>query len=126
MGGFHSGELAVQERAGVRHLAQRLSPMLAPPNLSGGAWAQGIQRSLAGRDLAVLTARDRDGRLWTSPLVARPGFLAGHNASLHVNALPHKGDPLHDLPAGQPVGMVAIDFAARRRMRVNGTLTRVD
>ena len=121
MGGFHSGELAVQERAGVRQLAQRLTPMLAPPNLSGGAG-----RFLAGRDLAVITARGRDGRLWTSPLAARPGFLTGYNASLHVNAVPHKGDPLHDLPAGQPVGMVAIDFAARRRMRVNGTLTRVD
>jgi hypothetical protein len=121
MGGFHRGELAVQERAGVLHLAQRLSPMLAPPDLSGGAG-----RFLAGRDLAVLTARGRDGRLWTSPLVARPGFLAGYNASLYVNAVPHKGDPLHDLPAGQPVGLVAVDFAARRRMRVNGTLTRVD
>ncbi|GAA3432423.1 pyridoxamine 5'-phosphate oxidase family protein [Kutzneria kofuensis] len=121
MGGFHSGELAVQERAGVRQLAQRLSPMLAPPDLSGGAG-----RFLAGRDLAVITARGQDGRLWTSPLVARPGFLTGYNASLHVNAVPHEGDPLHDLPAGQQVGMVAIDFAARRRMRVNGHLTRVD
>lgn len=121
MGGFHSGELAVQERAGVRQLAQRLAPMLAPPDLSGGAG-----RFLAGRDLVVITARGRDGRLWTSPLLARPGFLTGHTASLHVNAAPHKGDPLHDLPAGQPVGMVAIDFPARRRMRVNGTLTRVD
>ncbi len=121
MGGFHSGELAVQEKAGVRSLAQRLTPMLAPPNLSGGAG-----RFLSGRDLAVITARGRDGRLWTSPLVARPGFLAGYNASLHVNAVPHKGDPLFDLPSGQQIGMVAIDFAARRRMRVNGLLTRVD
>ncbi|HTI21034.1 MAG TPA: pyridoxamine 5'-phosphate oxidase family protein [Kutzneria sp.] len=121
MGGFHDGELAVQERAGVRYLAQRLGPMLAPPNLSGGAG-----RFLAGRDLAVITARDHAGQLWTSPLVAHAGFLDGYNALLHVNALPHKGDPLHDLPAGQQIGMVAIDFAARRRMRVNGVLTRVD
>ena len=32
------------------------------------------------------------------------------------------GDPLHGLPAGQQVGLVVVDFAARRRVRINGTL----
>lgn len=119
--GFHEGELAVQRRAGVDGAAARLSGMLAPPDLSGGA-----RLFLQDRDLAVMTARDEEGRLWTSPLLGAPGFLAAHDASLHVGALPGPGDPLAGLPAGQPVALIAIDFATRRRLRVNGTLLAAD
>ena len=34
--GFHAGELAVQQRAGTREEAARLSPMLDPAELRGG------------------------------------------------------------------------------------------
>jgi predicted pyridoxine 5'-phosphate oxidase superfamily flavin-nucleotide-binding protein len=120
--GFHDGELAVQERAGVRAQAARLGgAMLAVPDLNGG-----ISNFLADRDFAVITARDVDGRLWVSPLFAAPGFLQAHDRTLRVGATPGSGDPLHGLPAGQPVGMLAIEFAIRRRVRVNGTLIRSD
>jgi predicted pyridoxine 5'-phosphate oxidase superfamily flavin-nucleotide-binding protein len=112
---FHDGELAVQQHAGVRGQASRLTGMLAPPDLSGGA-----SLFLAERDLVVLTARDREGRLWTTPIPGPHGFLDGDETTLKVHAGPT--GPLADLPAGQPVGMIAIDFATRRRLRVNGTL----
>ncbi|MEU0558383.1 pyridoxamine 5'-phosphate oxidase family protein [Dactylosporangium sp. NPDC006015] len=115
---FHEGELSVQERAGVRFEAARLSGMLAPGGLSRGAGGW-----LAERTLAALTGRDRDGRLWVSALTGPPGFLAGLGQTLRVAAVPAPGDPLHDLPAGQRVGLIAIDFATRRRMRVNGVLS---
>lgn len=115
MAGFHEGELAVQRRAGVRDLAGRLSGMLGPPRLSA--------EFLAERDLAVLTARDRDGALWSSPLPAPPGFLRVEGSALRIGTSLPEGDPLFGMPDGQPVGLVAIDFATRRRMRVNGTLT---
>ncbi|NEA52805.1 pyridoxamine 5'-phosphate oxidase [Streptomyces sp. SID13666] len=121
--GFHDGELAVQRRAGSLGAAARLSGMLAPPDLTGGA-----SRFLEARDLVVLTARDHDGTLWTSPLRGAPGFLDGHDTTLRVHALPSPGDPLAapgPAPA-QPVGLVAIDFATRRRLRVNGTLDALD
>ena len=35
--GFHEGELAVQQRAGVRADAARLAGMLGEPDLDGGA-----------------------------------------------------------------------------------------
>jgi hypothetical protein len=116
--GFHEGELAVQRRAGVADEASRLAGMLDDPDLDGG-----IGGFLAERDVAVLTARDADGRLWISPLVAAPGFLNAHGSRLHVHASPAEGDPLHALPGGQRVGLLAIEFARRRRVRVNGTLT---
>jgi hypothetical protein len=116
--GFHDGELAVQRRAGTAEEAARLSPMLDPAELRGG-----IAAFLAGRTFAVITARDAGGRLWTSPLSGPPGFLkAVAPTTLAVRARLPEGDPLHGLPAGQQVGLVVVEFAARRRVRVNGTL----
>ncbi|MFF5231809.1 pyridoxamine 5'-phosphate oxidase family protein [Dactylosporangium sp. NPDC000521] len=114
---FHEGELSVQEQAGVRFEAARLSGMLAPGGLSRGAGGW-----LAERTVAALTGRGRDGRLWVSALTGPPGFLAGLGQTLRVAAAFAPGDPLHDLPAGRRVGLIAIDFTTRRRMRVNGTL----
>jgi predicted pyridoxine 5'-phosphate oxidase superfamily flavin-nucleotide-binding protein len=115
--GFHEGELAVQRLAGVAHDAARLQGMLRPPLLDGGA-----AKFLAQREFAAITARDRDGRLWTSPLQGPAGFLAAKGATLTVHATPADNDPLHDLPADQEVGLLVIEFGIRRRVRVNGQL----
>jgi len=118
--GFHEGELAVQDRAGVRAQAKRLGgAMLAVPDLSGG-----IGSFLADRDFAVITARDDDRRLWISPLLAPVGFLEARDRTLRIHTTPRRGDPLHGLAPGQPVGVLAIEFATRRRVRVNGILRR--
>src|SRR5689334_10766159 len=121
-GGFHEGELAVQRRAGVGGQAARLTGMLAPPTLTGGA-----ALFLADRDLAALTARDADDLLWTVPLRGAPGFLdVVDDTTLDVLALPAPGGPLADpdggLARGRRAGLIAVDFAARRRFRVNGTV----
>jgi uncharacterized protein len=115
--GFHDGELAVQRQAGVLGAAARLEGMLGEADLDGG-----LGRFLAGRSFAVLAGRDGQGRPWTSPLTGPAGFLSGHGTTLDIAAAPGPGDPLAGLPAGQPVGLIAIDFETRRRMRVNGTL----
>ncbi|MFD7692483.1 pyridoxamine 5'-phosphate oxidase family protein [Streptomyces sp. NPDC059805] len=116
--GFHEGERTVQARAGATEEAARLHGMLRPPWLGGG-----LRAALAARTFAVLTARDRDGTLWVSPLTGRPGFLDGDGATLTVAAAPPAGDPLHGLPVPQPAGLLAIDLGLRRRIRVNGRLT---
>jgi predicted pyridoxine 5'-phosphate oxidase superfamily flavin-nucleotide-binding protein len=120
--GFHAGELAVQRKAGTVEEAARLSPMLDPAELRGG-----LAAFLAQRTFAVITARDAGGRLWTSPLSGPPGFLdAVAPTTLAVRARLLVGDPLHALPTGQQVGLVVVEFAARRRVRVNGTLAAAD
>ncbi|MGX9790147.1 pyridoxamine 5'-phosphate oxidase family protein [Mycobacterium sp. MMS18-G62] len=117
--GFHDGELAVQRRAGVLAQTARLgAAMLATPDLDGG-----IGRFLADRDFAVITARDTGGRLWTSPLFAPAGFLEASGRTLTVHTTPDRDDPLRGLAEGQAVGLLAIEFATRRRVRVNGILT---
>ncbi len=115
--GFHEGELAVQRRAGVEADAKRLETMLDSDHLSAGG-----AKFLASQTLIALTGRDRDGVLWISPIAAPAGFLHGDDNVLRLSALPRDGDPLHGMPPGQQVGLIAIDFAARRRMRINGTL----
>jgi predicted pyridoxine 5'-phosphate oxidase superfamily flavin-nucleotide-binding protein len=118
MAGFHEGELAMQAQAGVGGQAARLVGMLAPPDLDGGAG-----RLLGLQTFAALTGHDHDGTLWTSALVGPAGFLAGDGTTLRVHAVPRPGDPLAGLPAGGQVGLIAVDFARRRRVRVNGTLS---
>src|ERR1700744_4720971 len=115
--GFHEGEIATQRRAGVEADAKRLEVMLDSPRLSHGA-----TRFLASQRFVALTGRDRDGFLWTSPVVSEPGFLVGRDDILSLSKTPRAGDPLHEMPIGQQVGLIAIDFATRRRVRINGRL----
>jgi uncharacterized protein len=119
MTGFHEGELAVQRKAGVAHDASRLEGMLRPASLEGGA-----KKFLAQRDFAAITARDDDGRLWTTALSGAPGFLVSRDTTLTIGTAPGAGDPLHGVPAWQPVGVLVIDLALRRRVRINGELVR--
>jgi uncharacterized protein len=120
--GFHTGELAVQQRAGAREEAARVSPMLEHAELRAG-----MVVFLADRTFAAITARDADGRLWTSPLSGPPGFLeAVGPTTLAIHTRLPEGDPLHGLPAGQQAGLTVVELAERRRVRVNGTLTAVD
>ena len=115
--GFHEGELATQRRAGVEADAKRLERMLDSAHLSAGA-----AKILALQTFTALTGRDRNGVLWVSPLAAPAGFLQGEDNLLRISTVPREGDPLYRMPIGQQIGLIAIDFAARRRMRINGTL----
>jgi hypothetical protein len=117
---FHDGELLVQQRAGVSADAARLAGMLAPPE-PGGRWSA----FFAERRFAALTARGADQRLWVVPLLGPAGFLQGQGAALAVNTGPHPAGPLASLPAGQDVGLIAVEFSTARRMRLNGRLTGV-
>jgi hypothetical protein len=118
-GGFHEGERAVQRRAGVAGAAARLEGMLGPAELSAG-----VAGFLADRTFVAITARDARGRLWVSPLTGRPGFVeVSSRTSLVIHAAPGSDDPLHGLTAQQPVAIIALDYARRRRFRLNGTLT---
>jgi uncharacterized protein len=117
--GFHDGELAVQQRADVQAEAARLSGMLDPVGLRRGNVA-----FLTERSFAVIAARDGADRLWISPLTGQPGFLAARSpTTLSVHTALPDGDPLHRLPPGQSVGFIVIEFAARRRLRINGILS---
>ena len=112
----------VQQRAGVLDAAARLEPMVRQGGLTPGAAA-----FVSGATFGALTARDRTGRLWTAPLLGEPGFVTPESASaLRIRGGIADADPLFDLPSGQEVGVIVIDYASRRRLRVNGQLDRGD
>ncbi|MGP3927205.1 pyridoxamine 5'-phosphate oxidase family protein [Streptomyces sp. 8N616] len=119
---YHEGERAVQSRAGV----------LDQAGFSAGAIHARIpdvaQDFLQKQVILILGATDRHGQVWASLLTGTPGFLrAEGETGLVIDAHPVAGDPLHPLFAGSDgpvhVGMIAIEPASRRRMRMNGRAT---
>ena len=119
-GGFHPGELVVQRQAGMAEQAARLAPMLDPPLLDGA-----MSRFVAERDFAILTSRDAERRIWTSPVFGDRGFCHAQGATLTIAALPMPGDPLRCAAAGESAGVLFLDLRRRRRLRVNGTVVAV-
>jgi predicted pyridoxine 5'-phosphate oxidase superfamily flavin-nucleotide-binding protein len=117
---FHRGELAVQERVGVRQQAAKIGGSIH------GAVPPGAGAFLAQRRFVVLATADPDGRPWASILTGSPGFAsAPHPLEVRLQASPAPGDPLEwNVQTRRFAGLLAIDFATRRRMRVNGVLER--
>src|SRR5262245_60368474 len=114
---FHSGEIGVQTRVGVASAGARV--------------ARGIRDALSERALDLLTRQrlavvagaDAGGAVWASPLRGAPGFLRGHGGgALDIATGFPPGDPLeHVFALSAPIGVLGIDLADRRRVRVNGT-----
>jgi hypothetical protein len=115
---FHAGELAVQERAGVRERSARVGGSIH------GAVPPAAKAFLERRRFVVLASADVEGRPWASILTGPPGFATVPDPlQLRIDAAPPPGDPLAgNLRTGGFTGLLAIDLATRRRMRVNGRL----
>jgi predicted pyridoxine 5'-phosphate oxidase superfamily flavin-nucleotide-binding protein len=113
---FHSGEIAVQERAGVRDIANDVGESIidfVPPDAA---------QFLARRQMVVLGTVDRRGRVWASVVTGEPGFIeiAG-DRTLRVSSHTSAGDPLlENLAVESHIALFAPDFVAARRVRVNG------
>ncbi|MEU5282567.1 pyridoxamine 5'-phosphate oxidase family protein [Streptomyces sp. NPDC020755] len=127
MSGYHRGEVAVQERAGLARRAASAGRAIRSdiPEVAADF--------LARQPFLVLGGADDRGRIWATQLTGEPGFLSVPAPdTLVVGALPPPGDPLAGLLSGAGtggsaparVGMIAIEPATRRRMRMNGRAAR--
>lgn len=120
---FHPGELAVQARVGVLAAATRVSGIIQ------SAIPAPAQAFLVGQSFAIVGTVDPSGRVWASLLAGEPGMLRVPDPhTLHIAAIPTAGDPLATtlasaLELGTPadLGVLVIDLATRKRLRVNGT-----
>ncbi|MEU8378917.1 pyridoxamine 5'-phosphate oxidase family protein [Streptosporangium sp. NPDC048865] len=113
----HAGELAVQRRAGVR--AAALGSARTRPEVPAVA-AEFLER----QRMLLIGATGRDGHLWASVLTGPEGFArAVDERTVVIDAVPGERDPLAGLDGGR-IGMLAIEPMSRRRMRVNGTVSR--
>ena len=118
---YHAGSRALQDRAGVRDIADHVGQIIG----------QGIKPVAAAflelQPLLILGAADpTTNRVWASPLTGPPGFVRATGPHrISVTGAPRPPDPLTPaLTAAQnlPVGTIALDPRTRRRMRVDGRL----
>ena len=118
---FHEGELAVQQQAGVEAAAQRVS----------GALKQEFEPAstefLRPRPFAIASSIDPSGNLWASLLTGPPGFLTVTSPqTLNVHPISTiDAQLIQNLRTHPTIGLLTLDFAARRRLRVNGCVQHV-
>lgn len=115
---FHEGELAIQRRVGVAQMSARVGNGIKetiPPVAAN---------FLQEHPFVIIASTDDNGHLWASILVGEAPFMkALDERTIYINALPDETDPLSGiLETGSQVGLIAIEFESRRRMRVNGTV----
>ena len=117
---YHRGEIEVQDRAGVRDIAARISDVVRPeiPPYT--------REFLEDQRMVVVGSTGADGRVWASLLTGEPGFLwVIDERTLRIDASPIPGDPLDEnSKPGMDVGLSSIDLSSRRRMRLNGKAER--
>ena len=118
---YHAGELSMQRQAGVETQARRIGRGIK------ATMPEAAQAFLQQQPMVLVGSIDTDGQVWASLLTGIPGFLMPvDERTLHIAATPVVGDPLHDnLHDQAEVGLLAIDLASRRRMRVNGQVERL-
>jgi len=115
---FHSGEIEVQKRAGVREFAERVAGGFheeIPP----------IAKSfLEVQPFGIVATLDSDKRPWASVLFGAPGFLsATDNKTLEIHTRPIHGDPLEkNLMPESPISLLGIDFSVRKRVKIKGKI----
>jgi predicted pyridoxine 5'-phosphate oxidase superfamily flavin-nucleotide-binding protein len=121
---FHEGERLVQERTGEREIAL-LNGRIIADHIPSAA------RSFIGRQrLCACAGTSHDGDLWAHFLTGAPGFAAASEDMKSVDlqlADEHavlRSTPLFaDLRVAAPLGILFIELATRRRLRVNGTVS---
>jgi uncharacterized protein len=114
---YHSGELKVQTLAGDGEAANSISRMVLP--VIAHLFVDFIQ----SQPMVILGSVDIHGMPWTSILCGKPGFMkVVDEQTLEIDARPDESDPLcGNLRDGSELGLLVIDFATHRRLRMNGT-----
>lgn len=121
---FHSGELAVQQRAGETDMARRNGTAIANTILDGA------RPFLKQQPMVLLASRDEQEAMWASLVFGRPGFLASEEGKrLDIDLDQALIDPLdpvwENLKHEGRLGSLVIELATRRRIRINGPV-RID
>ncbi|MFL6245233.1 MAG: pyridoxamine 5'-phosphate oxidase family protein [Thermoanaerobaculia bacterium] len=111
---YHEGELEMQRRAGVRQLAERVGGII------NRTIHPAMAAFLAAQRFVIVATVDAAGAVTASLLGGTPGFAVATNERT-VAITPAFGDLVDGTGA---IGLLAIDQANRRRIRINGTASR--
>lgn len=117
---FHPGELAVQEKMGVRAQVHSYAPKFVRSYLPDQH-----RTLLASLPFIVVGSIDENHQPTASILFGFPGMIeTPTESSVKIGVAPVQGDPLrNNLGVGSPLGFLAIEFETRRRNRMNGKVT---
>lgn len=113
---FHKGELAVQEKAGVATMASRV----------GGSIKNSIhpvaQNFLRDVPFVIAASSDENGDVWASTAHGDRGFIEVPGDT-RVRIPVDSADPrlVANIGVTGRIGILAIEFKTRLRMRLNGT-----
>ncbi len=120
---YHEGELAVQQRANKIQAARRTGAII------NNRIPDTAMQFVAQQSMVVVGSRDDQGYVWASLHFGEPGFLSALDERTLV--LEHPGlhstldDPLwKNLQTNPEMGLLVIELATRRRLRVNGSTCR--
>ncbi len=121
---FHEGELLVQQRVGETIPAQRNGQIIADTILKGAI------EFIEQQKMVVLGSVDSQQHVWASLLFGSPGFIKYIDArAIEFDLTQATLNPLDpfwtNIQTEDRVGMLAIEFASRRRLRINGTIERI-
>lgn len=120
---FHEGEIEVQERLGLHVEAKQNSGVITDSIVKGAF------RFIEQQRMTVLGSIDKDKNVWASVLVGQEGFMQAATERLVTfdlsNTAGNEHDPFWKNIEGNPhVGMLVIELATRRRLRINGRVRR--
>ena len=118
---FHDGERAVQRRAGVERAAAQVGrSILSFVPAEFGAF-------LSRQPFVVVASQDLPGRVWASLVGGGVGFArALDDRQILLAGMPAPEDPLEgalERPQAS-IGVLAIEFGTRQRIRLNGAAQR--
>ncbi|WP_153017250.1 pyridoxamine 5'-phosphate oxidase family protein [Alkalihalobacillus trypoxylicola] len=119
---YHRGEIEVQEKSSVREEAKKVSKIIR--NHIVEVAAKFIEQQV----MLIIGLKNKEGFVWSSIVYGNPGFVkVNDEQTLSIFSLPDSTDPVFNgLTIGNTIGILAIEFSARKRMRVNGVITQVN
>ena len=121
---YHEGELEVQARVGVLDEGAMNSRVIQDSIIKGAL------KFINQLPMAVFGSIDRDENVWASVFIGAPGFMQAENertVNFDLTGIRRNtDDPFWaNIQRNQKVGMLAIELATRRRLRINGTISRI-
>ncbi len=117
---FHEGELKAQKLAGEVREGESNGAMIGNKIMSGAV------NFIRAQKMTIVSSRDSQGRRWASLLVGNEGFLSPSTdrRTLAISIEPTENDPTdplwENLKIDAHLGVLIIELATRRRLRVNG------
>ncbi len=119
---FHKGELLVQRKANEDDIAVRTGVVIKD------VIPVGALKFIDKQPMVIVSSRDNERNIWTSVLVGKPGFVTAineRNINVHLPSMvSSKSDPFwNNIETERGIGLLFIELATRRRLRVNGTVS---